>query len=276
MLLSRGLRYPAPCFRPISTISMSRRSLSAVIFDLDGTLTAPDAIDFSRMRQRCGFPTREQHGGSILKLVEALPSEAEQARCHAIIKEEEALGMLNMKLNQHIDETFKQLHAHQLRAAIVTRNNVDAIERFRTVLGDLHADTAALFSPCLARDAICPVTTTPLRNKPHADPALAVLRAWNKIAADFEALQTDDETCLPPETHEDVLFVGDHLDDLRTGRRAGCLTALITNHQHEKEGSHAHEFAKDASIQHYADYVVSDGLELANLIDKLARGDDVA
>ena len=234
---------------------------------------AADAIDFTRMRERCGFPTREQHGGSILKLVEALPSSADRARCHTIIKEEEALGMLNMKLNQGIEDTFERLKAHQLRAAIVTRNNEDAIERFRAVLAEHHASTGALFDPCLARDAICPLTTTPLRNKPHADPALAVLRAWSKLAEEYATLPTDEETCLPPTTHDDVLFVGDHLDDLRTGRRAGCLTALITNHQHEEKGSHAHEFTRDTDVQHYADFVVHDGHELALLLDKLVKGD---
>jgi phosphoglycolate phosphatase-like HAD superfamily hydrolase len=103
---------------------------------------------------------------------------------------------------------------------------------------------------------------------------LAVLRAWDKLSADYATMTTTDDTCLPTAIHGDVLFVGDHLDDLRTGRRAGCLTALITNDQHESDGSHAHEFANDDSVQHYADYVVKDGHELAVLLDKLVKGEE--
>eukprot|EP00730_Choanoeca_flexa_P014059 TRINITY_DN6009_c0_g1_i1.p1 TRINITY_DN6009_c0_g1~~TRINITY_DN6009_c0_g1_i1.p1 ORF type:complete len:263 (+),score=50.66 TRINITY_DN6009_c0_g1_i1:56-844(+) len=253
-----------------NTMSQQRR-LTGVIFDLDGTLTAPDAIDFARMRARCGFPTREKHGGSILKLVEALPTQEERDRCHAIIKDEEAKGMLNMKLNHGMEATLQKLEEHGLKAAIVTRNNTAAIDAFAQMLSDQHQRAIDLFHPQLARDASCPATGRTLRNKPHADPALSVLHVWQQLHPDHHNLTVDDETCLPLHTHGDVLFVGDHLDDLRSGRRAGCKTALITNRQHEDAQSHAYTFMQDPEVQHYADFVVHDGMELAKLLDDLVR-----
>ena len=60
-----------------------------VIFDLDGTLTRPDAIDFPRMRRRIGM----ESPGSILAWIEQnAASEAEAESMRAVVWEEESAG----------------------------------------------------------------------------------------------------------------------------------------------------------------------------------------
>ena len=51
-------------------------SLKAVLFDFDGTLTRPGALNFEAIRKALGCP----HGLPILEFIESLPDAAEQAR----------------------------------------------------------------------------------------------------------------------------------------------------------------------------------------------------
>jgi phosphoglycolate phosphatase-like HAD superfamily hydrolase len=208
-----------------------------------------------------------QHGGSILELVAALPSQVEQDRCLAIIREEERLGFDNMRLNTGIDATLQCLVDCNLRAAIVTRNNHHALDHFWAKLeGHGLGALRHRFAPCLARDALCPVQGQPLRNKPAPDPAVAVLRSWDTLQADLQ-----EDGGFAPGSHSHVLMVGDHLDDLTTGRAAGCQTCFLTNQQHQEPGSHAWELLNDKAARAQADHVVHDGQELAQLIATLAQ-----
>lgn len=59
-----------------------RPALEAVVFDLDGTLTLPHALDFDLMRKRVGAP----EGTDVLAFAHALEGE-DKARAFAAIEE---------------------------------------------------------------------------------------------------------------------------------------------------------------------------------------------
>ncbi len=265
--------------------SAPRSEFVGAIFDLDGTLTEPHALDFGRMRRRCGIP--EDH--DILSYISSLSAE-EQARAHAIIVEEEQYGMDAMKTNAGFTSLVESLSSTSVLAAICTRNNDAVFTRFRDVVGD---DAYLLFNPLLQRDYVeqAPESTASarvLRNKPHPDPAFAVLRAWGKpslvrdafglspgggrsalddngiraLAATAPSARGSPSSCDP----SSVLFVGDFLDDLVCGRSAGMTTVLVTNDEQNQNGSFSYDFLRDSSSRGLADYVVKDLSGVASLL----------
>ncbi|KAK0340543.1 hypothetical protein LTR94_030085, partial [Friedmanniomyces endolithicus] len=77
-----------------------------VIFDMDGTLTEPHAIDFQAMYDRIGL-TRTKDS-DILTLVNALPSEEEKARAMEIIYGEEMKGIERQVLRKNMRHVIEQ------------------------------------------------------------------------------------------------------------------------------------------------------------------------
>lgn len=305
-----------------AALARPRCALRGVVFDLDGTLTAPHAIDFSGLRRRLGIPSGPDAPG-ILQYVATLPTAAAQTAAHAVIVEEETRALAAMRLNKGAAAALDAAAAHRLRVAIATRNNADAIDRFRALLNSTGlGHHAAAIDPALARGALCPVRGVVLQDKPHGDPALAAARWWGLLegedrdsgsavtrrtqsgsqgndsgtpahATDASSPNASSRSPLAAAVdaaeHAElaaevaaasaavaggqlawgaVLMVGDHGDDLRCGRHAGCLTCLVTNGEADMEGSAAHVLLRDEP--ELADFVVQDGHDLAALLQRLA------
>jgi len=90
-----------------------------VIFDMDGTLTEPGAIDFDAMYRRCKF---SRVNGDILTQINALPDPDMQSSAHEIIIDEELKGCQRMVLRPDLLDTLRKLSQNRLRTAISTRN----------------------------------------------------------------------------------------------------------------------------------------------------------
>lgn len=173
--------------------------IHGIIFDMDGTLTEPNSIDFKAMYERNGL--KRVPGSDILTLVNNLPDERRQAAMNVIL-EEEMLGIERMMLRPHLHTTLDTLVLSELRVALSTRNCATALEKFIE-----HSKIpSSIFHPALHRDSLDGI------NKP--DPAVAkhILDHW-KVPTGEEHL---------------VWFVGDSLDDVACGKAAGCSTCLIT------------------------------------------------
>jgi phosphoglycolate phosphatase-like HAD superfamily hydrolase len=153
-----------------------RALLRGIVFDLDGTLTAPHAIDFARLRLRLNLQPSE----GILQHVAALPSSAEREKANAIIIDEETKALEAMRLNKGVRSLLETAEKLKLRLAIATRNNAQAIDRFYRELQDNGLGCyAKAFAPALARGAECAVRKgTLLRDKPHGDPATSATLFW--------------------------------------------------------------------------------------------------
>ncbi|MFT6107657.1 MAG: phosphoglycolate phosphatase-like HAD superfamily hydrolase [Planctomycetota bacterium] len=210
-----------------------------MIFDLDGTLTRPGAIDFVRMRERVGMP----EPGSILHWIEAhARSEDEAESMRAVVWEEESLALEAMELGEGFDELVKVLVdvRDRMQTAICTRNNVEAIVAFDNLLvqGGFPRATE-LFPVQIVRDHHSERVGRPLQNKPSPEPVHEIKHAWGLL--ERYPLHKGDEG--DPPRYPDLIFVGDSEDDLLSGRRAGTAAAWM-DHGAEPVSNHAtHTFA---------------------------------
>lgn len=92
------------------------RSRSAIIFDLDGTLTRP-YLDFDAIRTEIGLPS-----GPILEGIERLP-ETERCRAHAILANREREAAENSELQEDAREVIDGIRRAGHPVAIMTRNS---------------------------------------------------------------------------------------------------------------------------------------------------------
>lgn len=92
---------------------------TGVIFDMDGTLTHEDAIDFQAMYDRIGF---EKRGDDIISQVKEDIHPEFQAQAFDIIREEEMLGCNRMILKPDLNHCIEFLKQRDIRMAISTRN----------------------------------------------------------------------------------------------------------------------------------------------------------
>ena len=200
-------------------------AFAGIIFDLDGTLTEPDAIDFGRMRERIGMP----EPGSILHWIEAhAASEDEAQEMRAVVFEEEALALDRMALGEGFDELARVLTEAQgaLPTAICTRNSAEAIVAFDALLcRSGFPPCSALFPVALARDHYSERIGRTVQNKPSPEPTHEILHAWGMTDRFPVFAGHEDEAPRYPE----LLFVGDGLDDLLAGRRAGISAAWMAH-----------------------------------------------
>jgi HAD superfamily hydrolase (TIGR01509 family) len=88
---------------------------SAVIFDLDGTLTRP-YLDFDRIRAEIGIKS-----GPILEAIAAMPSSAQPA-AHEILLRHEWDAARNVELHEGAVEAVARCRDAGHRTALLTRN----------------------------------------------------------------------------------------------------------------------------------------------------------
>ena len=165
--------------------------LRGVLFDMDGTLTRPGAIDFAAMRARVGAPA----GVDVLAHVASFSSAAERDALLGIIVEEEERGLQRMELADHAREVLDFLAERRVPRGLITRNNDAAMRRTVALLGRDDA-----FDVMLSR------SFTP--TKPRPEPLLHIVEKWR----------------LEPAR---VAMVGDAIDDVQCARAAGAFAILI-------------------------------------------------
>ena len=183
--------------RASAMLSGGRRRLRAVVFDLDGTLTAPGAIDFARLRSRLGMPARHP---DILQWCHSQPPH-ERPSLLRIVAEEEEAGLDNLQLNAGAEPLFSFLAARtpRLFSGVLTRNNEDVMRRSLAkldLLGGRHA-----FDVLVSRD----FEGAP---KPSPDGLLHMARGWRIDASE-------------------IVMVGDAPDDMQAALAAGAVAVAI-------------------------------------------------
>jgi HAD superfamily hydrolase (TIGR01549 family) len=162
---------------------------TAVIFDMDGTLTRP-YFDFDAIRREIGLPAGT--GTPILEALESM-TPAERARAEAILHAHEHRAAAESELQEDALHVLETIRAAGIRVGLLTRNSRVCTEMVMTRHG--------LVFDCVHTREDGPV-------KPSPD---AILRmcAWWGIAPGG------------------VWMVGDYLFDIQAGRAAGTRTALI-------------------------------------------------
>jgi len=173
---------------------MGERRIKGVLFDFDGTLTLPGALDFPAIKREMNCPTDIP----ILEWLETVPEERKPPLMKILESAEEKAAEESLP-NVGAEECLLSLRDKGLLLGIITRNSLlsvrAALERFEMVrLPD--------FSTVITRDDSLP--------KPHPD---GVHKACERMGL----------------TASELMVVGDFRFDVMAGKAAGCCTVLLTN-----------------------------------------------
>ena len=206
--------------------------LRAVLFDFDGTLTRPGALDFPAVKREVGCPP----DGLVLEWIEALPAGAQRDTALAALERFELAAAAGSEPNAGAERVIRGLRAQGLKIGVLTRNGLPAVLRALARFRDL--DTVDLDVVVTRDDGIPP--------KPAPDGVLHAAAAMG----------------VPP---EETLVVGDYVLDMKAGRAAGALTAYLTNGgagELPRNAAHEHGRPEDAA----SDFVVHSLADLDDIV----------
>lgn len=170
--------------------------LRGVVFDFDGTLTAPGALDFAAIKRQVGCPPDHY----ILEWIGGLPAGARRREALAALEELEEHAAGRSAPNTGAEEAVLAARRLGLGVAVLTRNGRRAVD---LALARFARLTAADFDVIVTRDDAVAAKPAP-DGVVHAAAALGV----------------------PP---EELLVVGDFVLDMLAGRAAGAVTAFLSN-----------------------------------------------
>ncbi len=166
----------------------------AVLFDFDGTLTKPGAIDFAVIKNALGCPV----DAPILEYIAALPDPHQRENAYAALHTFEAEAAEQSMPNDDAESLLAHIRTLGIPVGLISRNSLDAIKsslhNFRdTALGD--------FDVVITRD-------DPIEPKPSPE---GILRAAERLGINADQ----------------IIVVGDYIFDMQAGRRAGAVTVLL-------------------------------------------------
>lgn len=170
-------------------------AMSAVIFDFDGTLTAPYGIDFVAMRQAIGCPPDH----TILEYIVGLPPE-QRAIADARVYEMELESARTSQPNRDAEAVVRALLDRGVTVAILTRNCREAVDLAFANFADIGV---AEFAAVVCRDSGFPP-------KPAPDAIFHIADVIGVLA-------------------QELWMVGDYVFDLDAGRAAGARTVYLCN-----------------------------------------------
>jgi hydrogenase expression/formation protein HypE len=170
--------------------------IAAVLFDFDGTLTVPAALDFAAIRAAVGCP----YGMGLLEFLAGLADPAERLRKEAVLDDMETAAAGKTVENPGATELVSWLHGQGVPLGIITRNTRRSVD---ASLARLPGIEAGWFGVIVTRDL-------PLDPKPLPD---GVHYAAKQLGVDVAEL----------------LVVGDYAFDIEAGRRAGAQTMYLHN-----------------------------------------------
>lgn len=214
--------------------------LQGVVFDVDGTLCEPQNYMFGQMRAVLSISRQTD----ILEHIYSLPPEA-QEKAMASVRAIEAEAMALQTPQPGLVALMAYLDSRHIRKGICTRN--------------FDAPVNHLLAKFLAGSVFDPVVTREFR-PPKPDPAgiLHIAREWGLTRRVVrgegggdglpveEGERAPDDGLTRTHTGEEVadasglLMVGDSIDDMTAGRRAGAATVLLVNDANRDLVEHEH------------------------------------
>jgi HAD superfamily hydrolase (TIGR01509 family) len=165
-----------------------------ILFDFDGTLTVPGAIDFLKIKALLGCPPDVP----ILEFIESLDNNEQQKAYSLLDRHEEKAARISFPA-QDAESVIRELKKKDLPLGIITRNSLNAV---LLSLNNFDQVTADDFDIILTRDD----------GTPKPDPAGVVIAA-QKMGI----------------VPEELLLVGDFSLDIMAGHAAGARTVLIVH-----------------------------------------------
>ena len=179
------------------------RTIRAILFDFDGTLTRPGSLDFQQLREELASPA----GAPILEYIQGLPPDRRR-HCLSVLDRFEMEGAVRSRPNHGAEELIRELRARRLPLAVVSRNSRAAVLR---ALENFPSIGPSDFDVIISRDDDVPP-------KPHPD---GIRLAAGKMGV----------------SAAETLVVGDFHFDIDAGRRAGSPTVFLTNGRMDPPGT---------------------------------------
>ncbi|MGD2125051.1 MAG: HAD family hydrolase [Desulfobacteraceae bacterium] len=171
-----------------------RKRIRGVLFDFDGTLTYPGALDFPAIKREINCPPDIP----ILEYLDTLPHE-QRARLTKILEAKEEAAAEASFPNIGAERCLSALKQRGVLLGILTRNSMQAV---RLALKKFEGSMLEDFAAIITREESLP--------KPHPD---GVRQA---------ATRMDIST-------SELMVVGDFRFDVMAGKAAGAVTVLLKN-----------------------------------------------
>jgi len=168
--------------------------IKGILFDFDGTLTVPGAIDFLEIKAALGCPPEVP----ILEFIESLDNDEQQKAYSLLDRHEEKAARISFPA-EDAESVIGELKKKDLPLGIITRNSLNAVLLALHNFDHVVADDFAII---LTRDD----------GTPKPDPAGVVIAAHTM-------------GIVP----EELLLVGDFSLDIMAGHAAGARTVLIVH-----------------------------------------------
>ncbi len=168
--------------------------IQGVLFDFDGTLTRPGALNFPAIKRELGCPVETP----ILEYLDTLPS-ARRAELMKILEEKEDDAAEFSQPNNGVEKCLSVLKNRHILFGILTRNSLRSVKK---ALLRFNGTSIEDFAAIITRDVSRP--------KPHPD---GVSEAARRMGIHPSQL----------------LVVGDFRFDVMAGKAAGACTVLLTN-----------------------------------------------
>lgn len=198
-----------------------RPVLKGIVFDVDGTLCLPQNYMFGEMRYVCAHSSLNpvltdfssalgiDKGTDILDHIYSLP-DGEQEAAQEKVRNIERAAMKKQKPQAGLVELMDYLDSRGLKKGICTRNFDAPVEHLLTTFLP-----ASEFNPVVTREF----------RPPKPDPAgiLHIAKQW-----------------MHEDGGESLIMVGDSIDDMTAGFRAGAATVLLVNDVNKHLVEHQH------------------------------------
>ncbi|OAX85051.1 hypothetical protein ACJ72_00581 [Emergomyces africanus] len=198
--------------RPDAYKEGQKLALKGVVFDVDGTLCLPQNYMFQEMRSALGI----DKSVDIIGHIRSLPTPQDRDAAITKVKEIEREAMIKQVPQPGLLELMDYLQSKGLKRALCTRNFEAPVNHLLTTHLPKHE-----FLPIVTRD------TPDLLPKPDPAGILHIAKEWGTKS-------------------EDLIMVGDSLDDMTAGHLAGAATILLLNDHNKalKEHEHTHFWVK--------------------------------
>jgi HAD superfamily hydrolase (TIGR01509 family) len=168
--------------------------IKAVLFDFDGTLTKPGALNFPLLKKTIGCPA----DAPVLEFIESLPTRSQRDEALAILERFEKEAAAMSKPNSGARDLIHYLRSKGLAIGILTRNTLLSVKRSLKNFEDIDISS---FDIVISRE-------TPVRLKPSGDGIILAAKILNIDV-------------------NNMIMVGDYIFDIQAGRTAGCITVFI-------------------------------------------------
>ena len=119
--------------------------IKAVLFDFDGTLTKPGALDFPLLKKTIGCPSDIP----VLEFIDSLPTSLEKEETISLLERFETKAAAHSKPNDGAESLIHYLRSKELGMGIITRNRLSSIER---ALQNFETITISYFDVIISRN----------------------------------------------------------------------------------------------------------------------------